>query len=109
MLRLAELRGRREPLFLSVIARAAVEVFAADQDEPFRRRTQQILGCTEALDIDPESIRCAGDIARELVSEGRRIDGVDLFVAASARQHGQAVLSRNPCFDGIRGLECQRY
>lgn len=107
--RFRQLRGSLEPLYLSVAARAAVVADAAHRDEAFRRRAEELLGSTEGLDIDPESVRCATEIAQELAKEGRRLDGVDLFVAASARQHGQAVVSRNPSFESIRGLVCQSY
>lgn len=107
--RLDELRGGTEPLYLSIAARAAVQVDAAERDVTFRRRAEELLGCVKHLEIDPESVRCAAEIAGELARQGRRLDGVDLFVAASARQHGQTVVSRNRAFESVPGLVRQSY
>ncbi len=107
--RYLELQGRREPLYLSVAARAQIVAHAADRDVAFRRRVETLLGSTESVDIDPESVRCAAEIAQELARSGRRLDAVDLFVAAEARRHGQSVLSRNPSFGTVPGLVCQSY
>ncbi len=98
------LRGALEPLYISVAARAAVIAFAAGQGEKFRERTEELLRSFECLELDPEAVRCASEIASELACAGQEIDGVELFVAASARQHRQSVLSRNPTFDRVRGL-----
>ncbi len=107
--RYRQLRERGEPLYLSVAARAAVVVRGADEGERFRRRAEALLRSTEPLDIDPGSVRCAAAIAHELAREGRRMDGVDLFVAAGARQHGQSLVSRNPSFKNVAGLVRQSY
>lgn len=104
-----QLQGRQEPLYLSVAARAAVIAIAADRGPEFRRRAEELLRATEELDIDPEAMRSAAEIARELARGGRRLDGVDLFVAAGARQHGQTVVSRNPAFESVAGLDRQSY
>lgn len=107
--RLRQFQVRLEPLYLSEVARAAVVTKAADRDDTFRHRTERLIEATERLTIDPESVRCATEIAEELALTGRRLDGVDLFVAASARRYGQAVVSRNRAFASIRGVQCQMY
>lgn len=107
--RLDRLRRELEPLYLSDPARAAVVASASAREAAFRRRVEEVLRATRALYLDPESVRCAGEIAQELAEGGRRLDGVDLFVAASARQLGQAVVSRNPSFGSVSGLVCQPY
>lgn len=107
--RFRQLRASLQPLYLSPAARAAVVVDAANQDPAFRRRIDELLGSTEGLDIDAESIRCATEIAQELAREGQRLDGVDLFVAAGARQHGQVLVSCNTEFENVPGLVRQPY
>ncbi len=107
--RFRELRQRLEPLFLSVAARAAVMAEVADRDEAFRDRAEELLRSTEELGIDLESVRFAAEIAGELARQGRQLDGVDLFVAAGARQYGHIVVSRYPGFEGVPGLVCQSY
>ncbi len=103
------LRDALEPLHLSVVARAAVITDAADRDATFQHKAADMIRATESLDLDAESIRCAADIARELAREGRRLDGVDLFVAAGARRHGQVLVSANPSFEHVAGLVREPY
>ncbi len=98
-----------QPLYPSTAAWAAVVADAVDRDATFQRKTAEILRSTQQLDIDSESIRCAAEIAGELAHEGRRLDGVDLFVAAGARLHGQVLVSSNPGFEGVVGVVCERY
>ncbi len=98
-----------EPLYISVAARAAVISYAAHEGESFRHRAEEFLGSVECLDIDPEAVGVATAIAEELAEDGRRLDGVDLFVAACARQHRQRVLSRNPELEQVRGLVREPY
>ncbi len=107
--RLRQLRGDREPLYLSVAARAAVLAHSADRDAGFRQRASEVLEATENLDIDSESVRYAAEIAQELARVGRGLTGVELFVAASARQRGQIVISRNPSFEHVPGLVRESY
>lgn len=107
--RYEQLRESNEPLYLSTASRAAVIAHAAYRDEALRRQATALLRSMEGLDIDSESIRCAAEIARELAREGRRLDGVDLFVAAGARQHGQVLVSRNASFERVSGLVRQPY
>lgn len=102
--RLRRLRGSPEPLYISTAARAAVVAYAAGQGEEFCRRAEELLGSCECLELDSEAVRCASEIAEELAHDGQQMDGVELFIAASARQHGQPVLSRNPIFERVRGL-----
>lgn len=101
---LLRLRGSLEPLYISTAARAAVIDSAAGQGQDFRARVAELLSSFECLALDSEAVRCASEIATELATTGQRLDGVELFTAASARQHGQAVLSRNPSFERVRGL-----
>ena len=98
-----------EPLYISVAARAAVISFAMNEGESFRRRAEELLDSLECLDIDPEAVDVAKAIAEELAEAGRRLDGVDLFVAACARQHRQPVLSRNVELEQVRGLVREPY
>jgi predicted nucleic acid-binding protein len=107
--RLRYLRGIGDPLCISEIARARALSRSAARGDRFRAQTQEFLGRLGRVDLDRASIGCAAEIARELSAEGRRLDGVDLFVAASARRHRQVLLSRNPVFDGIRGVVRESY
>ncbi len=97
-------RESPEPLYISVAARAAVISYAAEQSESFRREAHEFLDSLVCLDIDQEAVSFATEIAEELAEDGRRLDGVDLFVAAAARQHRQSVLSRNRGLEQVRGL-----
>lgn len=106
---LRRFRESPEPLFISVAARAAVIAGAAGRGARFRRRAEELLGSLECLEIDPEAVRHAAEIAGELAEDGRTLNGVDLFVAASARQHRQSVVSRNPDFERVRGLVREPY
>ncbi len=107
--RFRRLRAELEPMYLSTAARAAVMADAATRDARFRRRAGEILASTEELALDPGSVRCAAEIAEELAREGRKLGGVDLFVAAGARYHGHVLLTRNPDFAGVPGLLRQPY
>lgn len=107
--RFRRLRGELEPMYLSVAARAAIVAYARGRDEGLWQRARELLDSVESLDIDSESIRCAAEIAEELALKGRRLDGVDLFVAAAARQHDPILVSRNANFGRVAGLVCQPY
>lgn len=56
------------------------------------------------LDVTVETSVFYAEIRTDLKRQGRPIPENDLWIAALARQHGLAVLSRDAHFDAVAGL-----
>ncbi|MDP9120390.1 MAG: type II toxin-antitoxin system VapC family toxin [Acidobacteriota bacterium] len=59
------------------------------------------------LGIDVETARLYGAIKTELRKKGRPIPENDLWIAACARQHGLILVTRDPHFGQVDGLETE--
>lgn len=56
------------------------------------------------LSIGPSTAEQYAKVRSELKAAGRPIPNNDLWIAALAREHGYAVMSRDQHFEAIRGL-----
>jgi tRNA(fMet)-specific endonuclease VapC len=60
-------------------------------------------GC-DVLPCDQQTSRVFGQIKVRLEALGRRIPENDIWIAASAMQHGLTLVSRDAHFDAVEGL-----
>lgn len=72
-------------------------------------RTRRLLGSLILLETDMESCEEAGRIGADLISRGTTISGMDLFIAAISKRHGQRLLTRDRSFAKVRGLSVEFY
>jgi predicted nucleic acid-binding protein len=71
----------------------------------WQRILEEILPRCTWLPIDAAVSVCAAELMAGLRRSGRMLDGVDLFIAATALVHGKIVVTRNVRhFDRIDGL-----
>ncbi|HTU00342.1 MAG TPA: PIN domain-containing protein [Candidatus Sulfotelmatobacter sp.] len=61
------------------------------------------------LPVDAATARQYASVRRELKTSGKPIPENDVWVAALARQHRLAVVSRDAHFDAVRGLSRRRW
>ena len=71
----------------------------------YERWLLELVANCRILLIDEETARFYATIRHELKQKGRPIPGNDLWIAALARQHAMAVLSRDQHFDFVTKLE----
>ena len=75
-----------------------------------RRKINITLENQLTLDFDDKSAEKAGEIDRELISEGKIIDPIDCMIAGIALVKKEKVLTRNiKDFSRISGLEVETY
>jgi len=79
---------------------------AGARSEANRRLLSRFLAASrvEVLALGPETAEHYADIYRGLRRKGRPIPANDMWIAASAREHGLMVLSRDAHFRQIDGL-----
>ncbi len=107
--RWAALRKDRLPVHISVAARASVLANPGTATGPRRRRAEALLASMDCWDLDRMAIDCASMIVDRMSGAQGRLDGADLFVAACALRHGESLLSRNPLYRRVPGLEVETY
>jgi predicted nucleic acid-binding protein len=64
----------------------------------------RVLASVQVLPVTLETTAEYGLIRAELKAQGRPIPANDLWIAALARQHDTAVLSRDRHFDAVEGI-----
>jgi predicted nucleic acid-binding protein len=70
----------------------------------YERWLAGLIATCRVLAVDEGTADCYAEIRHELRHTGTPIPGNDLWIAALARQHGFAVLSRDHHFDHVAGL-----
>jgi tRNA(fMet)-specific endonuclease VapC len=71
----------------------------------YQRWFGELLEDCRVLDVDKRTAEMYAGIRHELKSDGRPIPSNDLWIAALARQHSLAVISRDRHFDFVTGLK----
>lgn len=75
-----------------------------------RTRVEAFLRELGVFDMTPEAAKLAGLLDARLAIEGKSLRLVDLFIAATALHHGEAVVTRNKReFSKVPGLEVIAY
>ncbi len=72
--------------------------------ERYERWLAKSIGSYRVLLVDEETAVCYAALRGELKKAGTPIPSNDVWIAALARQHGLAVLSRDRHFDQVPGL-----
>ena len=66
---------------------------------------ERFIADCRVLDITEETSRVYAEIRSQLRTTGTPIPANDIWIAALARQHGLAVLSRDAHFDRVPGID----
>lgn len=103
------LQDERQAVHISAPARASVLAAPWPADGMLRRRAVAFLEALDCWELDRLSLDCATMIADRLSTSRRSLSGVDLLVAACAIRHGESVLSRNPAYRWVPGLDLESY
>lgn len=69
------------------------------------KRVEEFAAGLPILDCDAETARVFGELKNELRLRGRPIPDNDLWIAATARQHGLILVSRDAHFAHIVGFD----
>jgi predicted nucleic acid-binding protein len=72
--------------------------------KPLEALLDRLQGMATVLPVDEETVRPYAEIRCELKQAGTPIPSNDVWIAALARQHGLAVLSRDTHFDFVKRL-----
>lgn len=105
--KLLELVLRDEHLSVSALSVMEVEVglHAASAD-----RFDRAMDRMEPLPFDTETAHTAATLQRDLRTSGAQIGTVDAMIAATALEHGHAVLTRNVAeFERVPDLTVESY
>ncbi|MFY9984736.1 MAG: type II toxin-antitoxin system VapC family toxin [Chthoniobacterales bacterium] len=71
----------------------------------YENQLSQLEADFEVLTVDVTTATFYALVRHELKSLGRPIPYHDIWIAALARQHGLAVVSRDTHFDSVRGIQ----
>ena len=71
----------------------------------YKNQLSQLEADFEVLTVDVTTATFYALVRHELKSLGRPIPYHDIWIAALARQHGLAVVSRDTHFDSVRGIQ----
>lgn len=99
-------RGRPFEVFLSAIALGEL-FFGAEKSrrvEENRARIRKLISVCPVLFCDEETARHYGFVKRRLLGKGRPIPENDIWIAASARQHGMILATRDGHYDYVEDL-----
>ncbi|MBI5529807.1 MAG: type II toxin-antitoxin system VapC family toxin [Deltaproteobacteria bacterium] len=67
-------------------------------------RVDGLAACGDVVECDAETARMYGQVKNELRARGRPIPENDIWIAAMARRHQLAVVTRDGHFDEVEGL-----
>ncbi len=73
-----------------------------------KRFNSFLSGCT-VIDIDAETAVHYGEMVAKLYKKGKLIPTNDIWIAASAKQHGHTLITRDKHFKEIDGVEIQHW
>lgn len=75
-----------------------------------RQKIRELVTSFPVLDLDADSALLAGELEAYLVLSGQIVPPVDIMIGAIAKQHGEAIVTRNTKhFERIPGLEVRGY
>jgi tRNA(fMet)-specific endonuclease VapC len=104
-------RGRGLETFLNTIVLGEL-IFGAEKSRRVRENMERIgklVSICPVFPCDEETARFYGAIKNRLQKKGRPIPENDIWIAASAHQHGLTLASRDPHFDEVEGLPLEAW
>jgi len=103
--------AQAERVFLSAVVLGELHYGAEGSDRPAEQREEirALARLSTPLACDAETARHYGRIKQSLRRRGRPIPENDLWIAATAVQHGLILVTRDEHFHEVEGLTTERW
>ena len=91
---------------LTIAVPALLEVLEAGyrRGRRYLRRVQDLVGRFEVLEVNERDADEGARLGADCVGRGETVPHMDLLIAATAKRHGQVIVTRDPGFGQIPGL-----
>ncbi len=107
--KMREMEGLGEGVTLPAPCLAEVLLGAHFKGGALLRDTLDVLARLDILEVDAAVAGEAGRLGAELLRRGQGLPTTDLLIAATARLHGQVLVTRDADFTRIPGLAVEGY
>lgn len=107
--KMREIEGLGEGVSLPAPCLAEVLLGAHYKGGELLRDTLDVIARLEVLEVDAAVAGEAGRLGAELLRRGQGLPTTDLLIAATARLHGQVLVTRDEDFARIPGLAVEGY
>ncbi len=91
----------------TVLGELFTGVYRAVNKERQLKKLNDFLATCLILDVDNETSKKYGEVLADLLKKGKPIPTNDVWIAASAKQHGLTLITRDKHFAEIEGLEVE--